>query len=167
MPLIHWIMQNLQPVNYGVSINGVALVEKLVEITASGGASLSGTNENIIFTLKDGVSIGGVSLDKAEFNSAFSGTVEISGNAVIELNYVLKQLIPYNLGDTAYTINGNKYLILGYFWDLDQTLKYEVEINGSNDTTMFVDSSLLYKDLGAYYTNELYIAEKNIKNLSS
>jgi hypothetical protein len=167
MPLIHWIMQNLQPVKYGINIDGVALVKKLVEITASGGASLSGTNENIIFTFKNGISISGISSDKVEFNLDSSGTVEISGDAVIELNYVLKQVIPYSLGDTAYTIDGNKYLILGYFWDLDQTLKYEVQINGSNDTTMFVDSSLLYKDLSFYYSNELYIAERNIKNLSS
>lgn len=160
-------MQNLQPVKYGVKIDGIALVEKLVEITASGGASLSGTNENIIFIFKNGISISGISSDEVEFNLASSGTVEISGDAVIELNYVLKQLIPYNIGDTVYTIYGNKYFILGYFWDLDQTLKYEVEINGSNDATMFVDSSLLYKDLNAYYSNELYITEQKIKNLSS
>lgn len=164
MPLIQWIMQNLQPTAQGVLIDGEALVKKLVNIAASGGVEISGTSGVIVIKSIDGVIIDGFSPSQGEFNSAFTGGVELNGEALAEFNSILRNIIPYSLGDTVYTSNGFQYMVLGFFWNMDKELTYEIT---NYNETIFIPESMVYPDRSIYYQTQLAIADQKIANLSA
>jgi hypothetical protein len=164
MPLIQWIMQNLQPTSQGVVIDGVALVKKLVNLAGSGGVEISGTSDSIVIKSLDGVIIDGFSPSQSEFNSSFTGGVELNGEAFAEFNSILRNIIPYSLGDTVYTSNGLQYMVLGFFWNMDKELTYEIT---NYNETIFVPESFVYLDRSIYYQTQLSIIDRNIANLSA
>ena len=156
-------MQNLQPQKYGVVIDGVALVNKLVTLAASGGVEISGNADEFVITVNDGVIIDGFSPSQGEFNSAFTGGVLIEGDALVEFNSLLRNIIPYSLGDTVYLADGSQYMVLGFFWNMDKELTYEIT---NYNTTTFVPQSLVYPDRSLYYQNQLTLIDQNIARLS-
>ena len=162
MPLIQWIMQNLQPTANGVVVDGVAMVEKLMNVVAAGGATISGVSGNYVITTNDGVIIDGFAPNEAEFNSQFTGGVELNGEAFLSFESILRKIIPYSLGDKVYMDNGLEYMVLGFFWDLDAELKYEIT---NYNETMFVAESLLYSDRNQYYANKHFLIDSQLNNL--
>ena len=164
MPLIQWIMQNLQPQKFGVVVDGVALVEKLMQAVASGGATISGTANEYVIKVINGVVIDGFSTVQADLNITTTGGVQISGAAELSFNAILRKVLPYTIGDTVYLVDGQQYSILAFYWDLDAELTYQIT---NFNTTSYVPVSLLYPDRSAFYLNQLSIIDQNIANLSA
>ena len=164
MPLIQWIMQNLQPQKFGVVIDGVALVEKLMQAVASGGATISGTANEYVIRINNGVVIDGFSTVQADLNITTTGGVEISGAAELSFNSVLRKVLPYTIGDTVYLSDGQQFTILGFYWDLDAELTYEIS---NYNLTEWVPVSLLYPDRSIYFSTQLANIDQNIANLSA
>jgi hypothetical protein len=164
MPLIQWIMQNLQPTAAGVLVDGVAMVEKLMNVVAAGGGTVSGVSDNYIIKIRNGVVIDGFSPVQADYNITTTGGVEISGEAFLSFDSVLRKLLPYSLGDTVYTEDGLQYSVLGFYWDLDAELTYEIT-NGN--TTFFTPQSLIYRDRSLYYLSQLALIDQQIAALSA
>jgi hypothetical protein len=164
MPLIQWIMQNLQPTSPDVLVDGASMIEKLINVASSGGATISGQSGNFIITTKKDVVIDGFSTVQADYNITTTGGVEISGEAFLSFDSVLRKLLPYSLGDTVYTEDGLQYSVLGFYWDLDAELTYEIT-NGN--TTFFIAQSLLYRDKSLYYLSQLSFIDQKIESLSA
>lgn len=163
MPLIQWIMQNLQPTNFGVVADGVALVQKLMQVVAAGGATISGVSDSFVIKIGKGVVIDGFATVETELNVTTTGGVELSGAAELEFNAVLRKILPYSVGDTVYLSDGQQYTILAFYWDLDMELTYQIE---NFATTSWVPVSLLYPDRSIYLNNQLSIIDQNIQSLS-
>ena len=164
MPLIQWIMQNLQPTANGVVVDGVAMVEKLMNVVAAGGATISGVSGNYVITTNDGVKIDGFSPVQADYNITTTGGVEISGEAFLSFDSVLRKLLPYSLGDTVYTEDGLQYSVLGFYWDLDAELTYEIT---DGNKSFFTPQSLIYRDRSSYYLSQLSLIDQRIETLSA
>lgn len=164
MPFAQWIMQNLQPMSTGVVVDGVALVKKLFDKVASGGAFLSGTSDNLVIKLVDGVLIDGFVPVDAQYNITTTGSVEITGEAEVEINAILRNLLPYTVNDIVYLANGRRYIVTSFHWNLDSELIYE--ISNLNETT-WVAESLLYRDNSLYLQEQLSILDQQIANLGA
>lgn len=164
MPLIQWIMQNLQPSSNGVLVDGAAMVEKLMNVVAAGGATISGISDNYVIKTNDGVIIDGFSPVQADYNITTTGGVEISGEAFLSFDSILRKLLPYNLGDTVYTADGLQYSVLGFYWDLDAELTYEIT---DGNKSFFTPQSLIYRDRSFYYLSQLSLIDQRIETLSA
>lgn len=157
-------MQNLQPTAAGVLVDGAAIVEKLINVAASGGATISGQSGNFVITTKNGVVIDGFSPVQADYNITTTGGVEISGEAFLSFDSVLRKLLPYSLGDTVYTEDGLQYSVLGFYWDLDAELTYEIT---DGNKSFFTPQSLIYRDRSSYYLSQLSLIDQRIETLST
>ena len=157
-------MQNLQPTAAGVLVDGAAIVEKLINVAASGGATISGQSGNFVITTKNGVVIDGFSPVQADYNITTTGGVEISGEAFLSFDSVLRKLLPYSLGDTVYTEDGLQYSVLGFYWDLDAELTYEIT---DGNKSFFTPQSLIYRDRSSYYLSQLSLIDQRIETLSA
>jgi hypothetical protein len=164
MPFVQWTMQNLQPMSTGVVVDGVALVQKLIEQVASGGAILSGTSDNLVIKLVDGVLIDGFVPVDAQYNITTTGGVLLSGQAEIEFNVVLRQLLPFTIDDIVYLENGQRYIVRGYYWNLDSELIYEIS---NVNSTQWIPSLFLYRDNSIFLQNQLNTIDQEIANLSA
>jgi hypothetical protein len=152
MPLIQWIMQNLTPIQTGGAvIDGAAILEKIIPRVASGGVSVSGTAENIVLVFKQGVEIDGFATVSNNMNDVMTGSVEVSGEAFISIAKQLRIFINYLPGDQVY-YNCGQFVILGYYYDLDDRIRYEITNNlGPSlfvyDYDLAINNSCLYDQL--------------------
>jgi hypothetical protein len=171
MPLIQWIMQNLQPLNKmsgGVEANGEALIERLSNLVSSGGVIINGDSESIVISFKNGVEIGGNSDLQAIFNIDSTGSVVINGSALSEVAKNLGVFVNYLPGDTVYLATGQPYIVQGFYYDITKVILYEL-FNGSN--VLFVEESelksLLNRDREGWLLYQLEEADKMIAMLSA
>jgi hypothetical protein len=166
MPLIQWIMQNLQPTSDGVVVDGVALVKKLINQIGNGGVEVSGTAENIVIISREGVVINGFASVSQTQNYAFTGGVVVDGAAFVEISKEFKKKIQYLPGETVYfNSQYNTYTVLGFYYDLDDKIKYEIA--NPNKPTIFVYEQDLARDNESYLLFQLNKANKMIDYLSA
>lgn len=171
MPLIQWIMQNLQVLNKmsgGVEANGEALIEKLSNLTSSGGVVVNGNSDSIVISFKNGVEVGGDADSKFIFNVDSTGSVVIDGSALSEVARNLGAFVNYLPGDKVYLANGQPYIVQGFYYDITKVILYEL-FNGSD--VLFVEeselTSLLSRDRESWLLNQLEEADKMIAMLSA
>lgn len=155
-------MQNLQVLNKmsgGVEADGSALIEKLINIGASGGVLINGDANSIVIKGINGVEINGSADLQSIFNLTSNPTVTLNGAAVSELIKYLSVLVTYMPGDTVYLATGQPYIVQGFYFDITKVILYEI-FNGSN--TLFVEESQLRKDRESWLNDELSKADKMI-----
>ena len=91
------------------------------------------------------------------------GGIEINGSVQLSYGSVLRQLLPYTIGDTVYLEDGRQYIVAGYYWNLDAELTYEIsDYNGK----YWVPVSMLYRDRSIYLQNQLALIDQQIADLS-
>lgn len=98
MPLIQWIMQNLNQTQQqtGVVVGGTSSVYKKIFVDANGGVLVNGS----------------ANVDKRVFK--LSGGVVLSGTALVERRANKRRRIKYNIGQTIYDKNGNPWIVSGF-----------------------------------------------------
>lgn len=166
MPLIQWIMQNLQPTSEGVIVDGVALAQRLINKISSGGVEIAGDAENILIKFKQGVVIDGFATVSHVQNYTFTGGVEVDGAAFVELAKELKKSITYLPGETVYFGSSPvPYTVLGFYYDLDAKIKYE--ITNPNKPSAFVYEQDLARTNESYLVCSLNKANQMIDALSA
>jgi hypothetical protein len=164
MPFVQWIMQNLQPMTTGVEVDGIALVNKLIQQVASGGATISGVSGSIVIKVNDGVIIDGFAPVDAEYSVTTTGGVELTGDAGLAFDVVLRELLPFTIDDIVYLEDGTRYIVRGFYYNLDSELIYEIsDVN----TTRWIPSSFLYRDNSVFLQNQLALVDQEIANLSA
>lgn len=137
MPIVTWIMQNLGPAVSGPVLDGMALVHKLVQLSASGGIEISGQAGEIFIKNKRGVEIDGLAQLAAMYNIVASGQVEISGEAFVELQRNINYRIRYIPGDTVFTANScAQYTVVAYFFSMEEGIKYQIS-NGMETLNVY------------------------------
>lgn len=162
MPLIQWIMQNLQVLNKmsgGVEANGSALIEKLVNITSTGGVLINGNADSVVIAASKGVDVSGAAGVTSSFNIDSEPRVVLNGAAATELIKFLSQVVTYLPGDTVYLATGEPYIVQGFYYDITKVILYEI-FNGT--TVLFVEESQLKKDREAWLFSQLSEADKMI-----
>lgn len=166
MPLIQWIMQNLQPSTESVVVDGVALVNRLINKIGNGGVEVAGDAENIIIKFKEGVQIDGFASVSHVQNYTFTGGVVVDGAAFEEIAKELKKSIAYLPGDTVYLSSSpSPYTVLGFYYDLDSKIKYEIA--NPNKPPAFVYEQDLARTNESYLVCELNKANQMIDALSA
>ena len=123
----------------------------------------------IVLNLQPGPTTIGVVVDGTALVSKVTqptislGGLEINGSVQLSFDSVLRQLLPYTIGNTVYLENGQQYIVVGFYWNLDQELIYEIK-----DYTgkYWVPVSMLYRDRSIYYQNQLAIIDQQIADLS-
>lgn len=166
MPLVHWIMQNLQPLSEGILVDGVALAQRLINKIADGGVEVAGDAENIIIKFKEGVEIDGFAPVSLVQNYVFSGGVEVDGAAFIEMTKDLKEKVAYLPGDICYLGNcPQPYTVLGFYYDLNSEIKYEIA--NSSNSSLFVYNNDLSRTNESYLLSQLELANQMIATLST
>lgn len=165
MPLIQWIMQNLQPVSEGVIVDGVALAQRLINKIGSGGVEVAGDAENIIIKFRQGGEIDGFATVSHVQNYVFSGGVVVDGAAFDEIGKEFKKKISYLPGDTVFlAASPTPYTILGFYYDLDDKIRYEIA--NPNRPAVFVYEQDLARNNESYVVCQLNKANQMIEALS-
>lgn len=165
MPLIQWIMQNLQPTSEGVIVDGVALAQRLINKIGSGGVEVAGDAENIIIKFKEGVVIDGFATVSHIQNYTFSGGVVLDGAAFDEIAKEFKKKITYLPGDTVFfSASPTPYTVTGFYYDLDDKIRYEIA--NPNKPTVFVYEQDLARTNESYIICQLNKANQMIEALS-
>lgn len=113
MPLIQWIMQNLQKkIPVGVKTGGEAELSTVYNLLSSGGVELSGESINILVPGFEGVIVGGQATARKLSNLFGLGGVQISGTALIQTGFVNRKRVDFAIGDTVVFCR-QKYVITG------------------------------------------------------
>jgi len=166
MPLVQWIMQNLQPLvaEQGVVLDGVAIVKTLANLLGSGEVLLSGNADVFVLQANKGVKIDGFAEVAAEFNVVSTGEVLLNGEAAVEFIRIVKNRITYLPGDTVYTADGKMYTVIGFYHDVSDHVRYE--ITNSFETGYFYEEQL-FPDREAYFLSIYVEASEAVNTLSS
>ena len=158
-------MQNLSQQVNGPVLDGVAIVNKLIQQIGSGGVTIEGTAQNILIKAARGVVVDGFAEVASEYNIVSTGSVEVSGAAFVEILQLLKVRIPYAPGDQVYTVTDcSAYTVQSYFYDLDDRIKFEIS-NGL--TTLWVYDYDLTTSCNDLLLQQYSQADQMIKLLSA
>lgn len=113
MPLIQWIMQNLQKkIPHGVEVGGKADKNIIFNALISGGVVVNGSAEENLSPGFEGVLVGGeATLLKLSFLIGMGG-VRLGGTSPTQKKFVTRKRVDYQIGDFVYFCN-QKFVVTG------------------------------------------------------
>lgn len=114
MPLIQWIMQNLQKkIPVGVEIGGEAEKRTIYNVlSAGGGVVLNGTAIEMLMPGFEGVVVSGqATISKLVFLFGLGGA-KLSGTGLIQTGFVNRKRVDYGIGDTVIYCR-QKFVVIG------------------------------------------------------